>query len=278
MLDKFFQKNTESLCLSDYKKIYTRFCFLDESGSLNDPKDPFFTVGFIRCSQPYYIASKIIYERRIHNFYDEMHFNKLSKRNLDFAKLTLDLFFSTEHLYFSSYSLDKQGDYFQRNFGGDPWQAYEDISIRVLESATTQSNEILIVIADYVTTPKNIKFEVNVKRRLNEKFNRLAIAGACRFDSKSNDLLQLADLIVGAISYDLKLSSGVILRGDKYKRRFLKHFKENLGIVGKNFLELDKGFRNYNFNIFIDKDAKQRLPFPPTSAKNQDINEKRPSS
>ena len=59
----------------------------------------------------------------------------------------------------------------------------------------------------------------------------------------------------------------------------MEHFKENIGIVGKSFLELDKGFRNYNFNIFIDKDAKQRLPLSNTIAtENQDINEKRPSS
>jgi hypothetical protein len=258
----FFQKNSD-VKLSDYENIKTRFCFLDESGSLSDIKDPFFTVGFIRCSQPYYIGSKIAYERGKRNFYDEMKFNKLSKNNLDFAKFTLDSFFSTRNLYFSSYSLDKHGRYFNREFGGNSWKAYEDISIRVLESAAIQPNEILIVIADYVTTPKEIRFEVNVKRRINKRLNRLAVAGVCRFDSKSNDLLQLADLMVGAINYDLKLSTGVILRGDKYKRRFLDHFKTNLGI--KDFI--DNGFRNYFFNVFIDKDAKSRIK-----------NEKGPSS
>ena len=102
----------------------------------------------------------------------------------------------------------------------------------------------------------------------------MAIAGVCRFDSKSNDLLQLADLMVGAISYDLKLATGIIQRGDRYKRRFLEHLKENLGV--KNFLE--NGFRNYNFNIFVDKDAKQRLPFTAVMENGSKTNEKRPSS
>lgn len=264
---KFFggNKNIKSLTLADYKNIWTKFCFLDESGSLSNPKDPFFTVGFIKCSQPYYLQSKIIYERKKRNFYDEMKFNKLSKNNLDFAKLVLDSFFLTRSLSFYSYSLDKEGEYFKKAFSGNPWKAYEDISIRVLEQAIPK-NEIVIVIADYVSTPKDIRFEVNVKRRINEKLNRLAVAGVCRFDSKSNDLLQLADLIVGAINYDLKLSTKVILIGDKYKKRFLEHFKTNLGV--KKFI--DNGFRNYMFNIFIDKDAKQRLPLG--------LNEKRPSS
>ena len=45
-------------------------------------------------------------------------------------------------------------------------------------------------------------------------------------------------------------------RGDKYKLELLELFKENLGT--KSFIS---GFRNRNFNIFIDKDIKSRLPF-----------------
>ncbi len=258
MFDKFLQKDKKgkNLTLGDYKSIWTKFCFLDESGSLNNPKDPFFTVGFIKCSQPYYLQSKILHERQKRNFFDEMHFNKLSKNNIDFAKFAVDSLFATRSLWFYSYSLDKQGDYFNREFSGDPWQAYEGISIRVLESAIPD-NEILIVLADYITTPKIIRFEVNVKRKINEKLKRLAIAGVCRFNSKSNDLLQVSDLIVGAINYDLKLSTNIILRGDKYKRRFLEYFKEMIGLKDKSFAD---GFRGHMFNIFVDKDIKQRLP------------------
>jgi len=258
MFEKILQRKTD-IKLSDYKDIRTRFCFFDESGSLSNPKDPFFTVGFIKCSQPYYLQSRIIYERQKRNFRDEMKFNKLSNNNFDFAKFVLDSFLSTGSLYFYSYSLDKQGDFFNRAFEGNPWKAYENISIRVLKSAINP-NEIITVLADYMTVPNDVKFEINVKRKINDEFNRLAVAGVCRFDSKSNDLLQLADLMVGAINYDLKLSSKIILTGDKYKKRFLEYFKENIGIGGKTFLELEKGFRNHMFNIFIDKDAKQRLP------------------
>ncbi len=258
MLGKFFQKNKKGidLTLGDHKSIWTKFCFLDESGSLSNPKDPFFTVGFIKCAQPYFLQNKILYERQKNNFFDEMHFNKLSRKNIGFAKLALDSLFSTRSLYFYSYSLDKDGSYFNSKFNSNPWQAYEDISIRVLESAIPD-NEILIILADYITTPRNVRFEINVKRRINEKFKRLAVAGVCRFDSKSNDLLQIADLIVGAISYDLKLSTNVISGGDKYKKVFLQYFKEMIGLENKDFTG---GFRNHMFNIFVDKDLKLRLP------------------
>lgn len=171
----FFKLNretkTEDLKLSDYDQIWTKFCFLDETGSLNDINDPFFTVGILKLSQPYYLASKIDYERRKRNFHKDVNF----------------------------------------------------------------------------------------------LLGRLALAGVCRFDSRSNDLLQVVDLVIGAISYDLKLASGIIQIGSKYKRRMLECLKSNLG--AETFVN---GFRNRNFNIFVDKDMRLRLPLK--------TNEKGPSS
>jgi hypothetical protein len=256
---------TEDLKLSDYDQIWTKFCFLDETGSLNDVNDPFFTVGILKLSQPYYLASKIEYERRKRNFHDELKFNKLSRNNLEFAKFIVDTIFDTRSVNFYSYSVDKGGDYFKREFSGDPWQAYEKLTIRLLKDAVLSDNEILILIADYVPAPFHIRYEVNVRKEMNKLSRRLALAGVCRFDSRSNDLLQVVDVIIGAISYDLKLASGVIQTGSKYKRRLLEHLKTNLGAT--NFVD---GFRNRNFNIFVDKDMKMRLLLKP--------NEKGPSS
>lgn len=181
-----------------------------------------------------------------------MKFNKLSKRNIDFAKFAIDSFLDTRSIWFYSYTLDKEGRYFKREFDGNPWSAYEQISIRLAESALSQS-EILILLADHVTTPKNVRYEVSVKNKINQKANRLAMAGVCRFDSKGNDLLQIVDLFIGAINYDLKIAVGLVSKGDQNKKELVKFIKENLGV--KNFVE---GFRNKKFNIFVDKDLKQR--------------------
>lgn len=267
----FFKRKKErvdgsALRLGDFEKIQTRFCFLDESGNLNDRANPLFTVGFIKCTQPYYLNSKLMYERGKRNFYDELKFNKLSKNNLEFAKLALDSFFSTRSLSFSSFTLDKEGSYFNTVFGGDPWKAYEDISVKVLKSAI-HADEIIIVVADHVTTPKEIRFEVNVKRRINQGFGRLAVAGVSRFDSRSNDILQLTDLMIGAINYDLKLATRMVISGDRHKRQFVEYFRKNLGVQN-----LVNSFRNFNFNIFVDKEIQGRLPFPAPE------NEKEPSS
>jgi len=244
---------TGEIKLKEYNKIWTKFCFLDESGSLDPKTAPFFTVGLIKCSQPYYLYSKLIYERNKRNFHDEMKFNKLSRRNIDFAKFAVDSFLDTRSIWFYSYTLDKHGNYFQREFDGNPWTAYEEISIRLAESALSP-NEILMLLADHVTTPKDVHYEVCVKDKMNRKAGRLAMAGVCRFDSKGNDLLQIVDLFIGAINYDLKMATGIVGKGDKNKKELVKFIKENLGV--KDFTE---GFRSKKFNIFVDKDLKQRL-------------------
>jgi len=52
--------DTKDLKLSDYNQIWTKFCFLDECGSLSDPTQNLFTLGVIKLSQPYYLSSKFL--------------------------------------------------------------------------------------------------------------------------------------------------------------------------------------------------------------------------
>lgn len=233
--------------LSDYDQIWSKFCFLDETGSLKNVHNNYFTIGILKMSQPYYLQSRIHYERNKINFYDELKFNKLSKNNIEFAKTVIDALFETKSVWFYSYSITTQSGYFERTFSENPWHAYEQITLKVL-SAVISRQEILVLIADYVTTPKEVRFEVNVKTKFNNLKKYLALVGVCRFDSKSNDLLQLVDVVIGAINYDLKYMAGQV-SGSKYKLELVKYLKNKLG--AESFIG---GFRNHNFNIFVNKE------------------------
>src|SRR3989344_321840 len=176
----FFKSNkeikTEDLKLADFDKIWTKFCFLDETGTLSDQKDQYFTVGILKMSQPYYLQSRFFYERSRLRFYDEVKFNKLSKNNVDFAKIAINALFETRSVGFCSYSISTKSDYYLGNFDTDPWLAYEQITLKLLEAVLSQQ-EIIVLIADHVTTPKDIRFEVEVKKKFNQKKQRLALAG-----------------------------------------------------------------------------------------------------
>jgi len=253
----FFKSNkeikTDDLKLSDFDKIWTKFCFLDETGTLSDQKDQYFTVGILKMSQPYYLQSKLFFERSRIRFYDEVKFNKLSKNNIGFAKTAIDALFETRSVDFYSYSISTKSDYYLKRFDINPWTAYEQVTLKLLDVALAEQ-EIIILIADYVTTPKDIRFEVEVKKSFNQKKNRLALAGVCRFDSKSNDLLQLVDLLIGAITYDIKFTKKLV-DGSKYKLEIVNYLKGKLGT--NSFI---KGFKNHNFNIFVDKTDHLNLP------------------
>lgn len=246
----FFKSNkeikTEDLRLADFDKIWTKFCFLDETGTLSDQEDQYFTVGILKMSQPYYLQSRLFFERSKIRFYDEVKFNKLSKNNVGFAKTAIDALFDTRSISFYSYSISTKSDYYLKNFDKNPWTAYEQITLKLLDVALARQ-EIIILIADYVTTPKDIRFEVNTKKSFNINKKRLALAGVCRFDSKSNDLLQITDLLIGAVTYDIKFKKGLV-EGSKHKLEIVDYLKSKLGT--DTFM---KGFKNYNFNIFVDK-------------------------
>lgn len=248
---KFFKNNkeikTEDLKLSDFDQIWTKFCFLDESGSLSNYTEPYFTVGLLKMSMPYYLQSKILYERSKRHFYDEVKFNKVSRNNIDFLKMIIDFVFETKSLSFYSYTTHKQSKYFQKNFSKDVWSAYEKITLKLIDVSLGEK-EILILVADHITTPRGVKFEVNVKKNFNESKKRLALAGVCRFDSKSNDLLQVVDLLVGTITYDIKVKNGLIT-GSKYKLELVNYLKSKLGTDS-----FSSGFKNYNFSVFVEKD------------------------
>lgn len=129
------------------------------------------------------------------------------------------------------------------------------MTIRLLTKAVLAPREILILIADYITVPRKVRYEVNVKKEVNSLTGKLSIAGVCRFDSKANDLLQLVDLFIGAINYDINLSLIPRDRYNPYKKEFTDYLKTILGV--NRFL--DSGFKNKAFNIFVDKDSKGLL-------------------
>lgn len=248
MLEKFFGKNeNHKLTLADYKQIWTPFCFLDESGTLDPKTQPYFTVGMIKCSQPYYLQQKIRYIREKNRFWWEIKFGDLNDIKLKTALEILTALFETRSIHFSSYSIDKASEYFKKEFHSDPFVAYEQITKHLLQG-NLRKNEVLIVLADNLVTPKRNRFEVNIKNGINNKFKRLAIGGVCRLDSRTNDMLQMADLLIGSINYELLVKNKVIEKYSKSKLEFVNQLKKNLGVN-----TLTEDFRNYAFNIHHHK-------------------------
>lgn len=229
-----------SLSLKNYREIRTPFVFFDETGSINDKVNRFFCLGMIKCLQPFYLDSKIRAIRQKNQFYDEIKWNTLSKLKLGVIKEIVETVFDTPGIYFSSIVINKDEIDFAKEFENNPYKAYQGFT-EILLKQSIEDNEVLTVLADYVTTPKEIKFEVDVKHNINKTLDRLAIGGIHRVDSKGVNIIQIVDLLIGSVVYcykrDLKLVSG-----DKNKVKILnlvleKVQRENFigGVSAKKF-------------------------------------------
>lgn len=233
--------------LSDYKLLRSPFCFLDETGSLNNERDRFFALGMIKASNPCYIQRDLLNLRHSKKFYEEIKWTKISKRRLPIYQKAISLFLANTGMYFSCIVLRKDDMDFQTHFGGNLWKAYESFCITLLKGNISR-NEILSVLADECPVPANVEFERNVRRRINNDFGRLAVQGVCRLDSKGVPLLQIADLLVGAIVYEFKLDAGLLKSPNPMKVALLEKLRKDLG--AKTFLE---GFRARGFNVHLFK-------------------------
>lgn len=218
------------------------FAFLDETGTLGGARDPFFAVGLLRCADPYKLARPIQRIRDRQHFYDEIKWSTVSEKKLPLLIDLVNVFFSSDAT-FSAFVADKSRHDVIGRFGGS-FKAYEALA-RQLVRASVRRGEILWVIADEYSTPPAETFEENVRDYVNLKLKRTAVAGVCRMRSSGVDLLQVIDLILGAVVYEYKANAGVVsLARYKPKVKLLNHLKRRSGAA--TFIG---GYRDSRINI-----------------------------
>ena len=95
------------------------------------------------------------------------------------------------------------------------------------------------------STPPEEAFEENVRDWVNARCGRPAVAGVLRLRSTGSDLLQLVDILLGAVVYEHKADRGLVpLTKGKPKVDLLAYVKERAAVP--TFLG---GFRDARFNV-----------------------------
>jgi hypothetical protein len=218
------------------------FGFLDETGTLGGLRDPFFAVGLMRTRDPYELQRPIQRIRDREHFYDEIKWSRVSAKKLPLLKALVDVFFASPATL-SIFVTDKQRYDPIARFGGQ-FRAYECLS-RQLVRASIRRGETMFLIADEYSTPPAESFEENVRDHVNKKLRRKAIAGVYRMRSNGVDLLQLIDLMLGAVVYEYKSTRGVVgMEAHKPKVQLLEHIKDRAGV--DSFVG---GYRDGRLNI-----------------------------
>ena len=236
-----------------FKDIKTSFCFLDETGLLYSARDKFFALGIIKSEKPQRLYNRIRKIRDKYNYREELKWANLDRKiRFDVAREFFNVFLD-EDVKFNSIILDKDELDFKKYYQNNMYRVYRSFSVVLLKLILGKDpKEITTLLADDYFTPDNEDLEDAIKAFVNDHYKKFVVSGVCQINSKSSDLIQLTDLILGAIVYDLKKQVGLVKNQNTYKRKFLNFTYQKLKIK-KSFFRNKFGFRTRKYVLSGDK-------------------------
>jgi hypothetical protein len=188
----------------------TAALWVDESGSRTTANDCF-VVAALKTRQSEKLQRDVRAIRETHSFDRELKFGRVSDHSLKVYNEVIDLL-ADSNVRVAATVVD--GSVYNPFREAKPWRAQAHVIARLVQGNVNR-NEIVTVFMDHVTTPAEVAMGDVVKREVNSKIGATAVVEAVSLDSKSNDLLQVADLLAGAIFYQrLKTRDG---RGNAVK-------------------------------------------------------------
>ena len=170
--------------------------YIDESGARNS-KGGFFVVGFVKVREPYLLARTIRHLRQKHRFYGEIHFAQISKNQLPFY---FDL---VEELAIANVRVGGSVYDSRRSFSDDlaTWEQQSLMAAKLIRGNINRG-ELVNVFLDLVQTPQGNSAAKVVKEQVNKRMGSRSVIEAYDIDSKSTDLIQLADVVASSINYE----------------------------------------------------------------------------
>lgn len=243
--------------------------FIDASGTF-DPKDRFFGVGMLTLRDTGEITDKlhIIYQRvlaisqanrdkTLQNFINkgnyqnailmlkktyhfELKFDRISPIKIPNYKEMIRLFLGDPELRFSVMVIDKQKPGYDDNFFSTTWDAYTSyVATLVTNELVNLPKEEMVLVLDEINKPKTarLSLEDTILEKIQKrcaKYNQrelCKIVNAFRVESHSNLLMQLTDVLLGAVMFDFKDKVGLISSKLKTKKEeVVKELRNGLNI------------------------------------------------
>lgn len=227
---------------------------MDETGLIYNKRDRFFALGLIKSCNPEVLYNQIRKIRDKYNYREEIKWSNLNRKvRFDVAREFFNVFLSSD-AQFNCIILDKDQLDFNAHFQNDLYRVYLSFSVALLKLVIgKRPNEVLIILADDYFTPTDTDLETKIKEYVNDHYKTYSIAGVCQIDSKASDLLQLTDLILGAILYDLKKQNNMLLaKQNTHKRKFLNFLYQKLYIKNSFFIN-HEGYKTRNYVLSGNK-------------------------
>lgn len=218
-------------------KTFNIYC--DESCHLENDGKEFMVLGSINSAynQVKYHTNMIKHLKKKHNFYAEIKWNNVSDSKLRFYEELLDHFFATD-LRFRAVVVPKtkiNNESFSQDYNTFYYKMYYQLLNHLINTQYTYN--VYLDIKDDLSADK----VTELKKILNIQFG--VFRNIQNIRSHESLLLQLADLIMGAISYNVNIEE----KNSKAKIQLIEKIKSH----SKQNLDCSSNYGEEKFNLFF---------------------------
>lgn len=235
-----------------------KFCFIDSSGIIK--QDRFFGTGLLivknigdtgdklsKNSQPAKQKVQQSKNEKIENFLlqnkkdeviqilrnstkFEMKFDTVRTSTEIFYERMIDIFLSDKDNRFSAMIIDKHSVGFNEKDIEDTWETYTKYAaMLVVKEMKNLPDDSLCIVVDEISKPRNkplsledtLLSKVRTEILKDPSLNFDSIFGAFSIESHSNFLMQLSDLLLGAVMYDYKKRFDMVSPAMEKKKEIL---------------------------------------------------------
>lgn len=225
--------------------IYNLYC--DESRHTSDPSQNFAVIGVLQC--PRKDKTRLVHRihslMSLHNVRSEFGWKKISKNRTIFYNTLLELFVEEPNLNFRCIVVDKRALDHDKWNDGDKELGFYKLYYQLLVHWLKPGNEYYVYL-DWQQNSCSTRFETLRQILVHKLTGRAKISCLEPVTSHTQPLIQLADLLMGAVGYQWNSLDQKPERSE-FKTAFAQQLATNLGRY--NLIEAT-GPNEQKFNIF----------------------------
>ena len=181
----------------------TALLYVDESGS-RASGSRFFVMSAVKVRKPGALARATRVVRDRNQFEGEFKFSEITKGTLSAYYDLIDTMAASDaHLIATVVNRDLYDPF----PGKLVWQGQAEVAAQLVRAGVNR-RELVSVLMDGVSTPEGIALDDEVRRMVNRSFRSTSVVTCACLDSRSNDGLQMADLLAGAIASERRRAEG----------------------------------------------------------------------
>jgi hypothetical protein len=182
----------------------TASIFVDESGSRATASTAF-VVAAVKTRRPGLLARAVRDLRDRTSFDGELKFSEITRGAIPVYCEVIRILYESEATIAATVVQGNVYNPFHRS--KETWKVHAEVTAQLLVGCINR-RELVGVHLDAISTPRGCSFEDTVRRMVNGRLSGISVVSAVCLDSRTNDLLQVADIVAGCILHERRLASG----------------------------------------------------------------------